>query len=154
MTGFAQGTVNFGGNDLIANAVKINIFVVRYDENGGHKASATFGTAASIQEGYGIEVLSSGEVLVGGRTSGATNFGGGVVGTTGGQEAVLLRLTKICLRGGKSYGSIDHDIILDLELTPSGRLSCRPGRNGTRPGNGCTQRERHAPQRPARCRHP
>ena len=33
-----------------------------------------------------------------------------------------MRLTEdLAYAGGKSYGSIDHDIILDLELTASGK---------------------------------
>lgn len=122
VTGYAAGTVNFGGNDLIANPTKGNMFVVRYSSGGSHLASATFGTAASVQSAYGIDVLEGGDVLVAGGTASPTNLGGDVIGINGGQDAVLLRLDSDLVHvASRAYGSLTNDVLIDVGVDDDGR---------------------------------
>jgi phenylpropionate dioxygenase-like ring-hydroxylating dioxygenase large terminal subunit len=122
VTGYAEGTVNFGGSELIANDSQGNMFVVRYAKTGGHVASATFGSAASRQNGRGIRSLADGGTLVAGSTSGVTNLGGGILGTGSGGDAVVLRLDKDLVHvASRSFGSIGLDRFFDLIVDADGK---------------------------------
>lgn len=63
----------------------VNAFLRTYDAGGGQEWSATFGDALAVDEARGIAFDSSGNVYVGGQTSGSLT----VAGSLGGQDGFL-----------------------------------------------------------------
>jgi hypothetical protein len=74
VTGNFQGTVNFGGSDLIS-AGSYDIFLAKYDTNGNHLWSKGFGST-NIDFGHSVTVDSAGNVIATGTFYGVVNFGG------------------------------------------------------------------------------
>jgi hypothetical protein len=81
LTGWIQGTVDFGGGPLTSAGFK-DIFVAKFDPNGNHVWSQRFGDA-SRQEGESVAVDSSGNVVVTGVFYGTVDFGGGPLTSAG-----------------------------------------------------------------------
>lgn len=75
LTGWFQGTVDFGGGPL-TSAGDRDIFVAKLDDAGGHSWSKSFGDA-SEQTSYGVAVDGEGNVFVAGAFRGTVDFGGG-----------------------------------------------------------------------------
>jgi len=53
VTGWFQGTVDFGGGALTSAGLD-DIFVAKFDPNGNHVWSQSFGDASDDQEGHGV----------------------------------------------------------------------------------------------------
>jgi hypothetical protein len=75
VTGFFEGTVNFGGGDLTSAGLE-DIFVAKFDAGGNHIWSKRFGDGLT-QAARGVTVDGSGNVFVTGNFAGTVNFGGG-----------------------------------------------------------------------------
>jgi hypothetical protein len=112
-TGFFAGSIQLGAQPQSSHSSKggNDIFVVKYDSNGTHVWSKTFGDSAS-QVGLGIAVDASGSVVVTGRMTGTVNFGGGALTGTGASNGFLVKLdpqgnhlwSKIIGAGGENAG--------------------------------------------------
>lgn len=90
ITGDIEGAMtNFGGGAL-ASAGLSDIFVAKFDMNGGHLWSKKFGDAA-LQSGQGVAAGPNGEVVIVGYFQGAVNFGGGALTTSGGADIFLAK---------------------------------------------------------------
>jgi hypothetical protein len=74
VTGNFQGTVNFGGGDLVS-AGGTDIFVAKYDAAGVHQWSQRFGSTGS-ESGSSVAVAAFGAVVVTGQFEGTVDFGG------------------------------------------------------------------------------
>ncbi|WP_437971438.1 hypothetical protein WMF04_19970 [Sorangium sp. So ce260] len=86
VTGYFDGTVDFGGGPLVSTG-NGDAFVLKLDPLGNHVWSRRFGDLShviAIQAGLTIAADASGNILVGGRFGGTTDFGGGPM--TGGQD--------------------------------------------------------------------
>ncbi|HEY3169506.1 MAG TPA: hypothetical protein VGK08_00755 [Thermoanaerobaculia bacterium] len=89
VTGYFQGTANFGGQNL--NSAGANdAFAARYDVNGGHVWSVAWG-ASSEDRGSGVATDSQGNVVVTGTFTNAVNFGGGAIANSGGADIFLVK---------------------------------------------------------------
>ncbi|MFO0760745.1 MAG: nucleotide-binding protein [Byssovorax sp.] len=92
VTGSFNGTMNFGGGNLVS-AGGADIFVAKYDGmTGNHLWSKSFGDAQLDQAGRGITCDSVGNVIVTGGFEGTVNFGGGALASAGGLDAFLVKL--------------------------------------------------------------
>ncbi len=76
VTGYFQGTIDFGGGPLISSGAGDDIFVAKYGPNGAHLWSKRFGDAAN-QEALAAAVDSSGNIVITGMFKGTIDFGGG-----------------------------------------------------------------------------
>ena len=74
VTGSFQGTANFGGSNL-TSAGSVDIFVAKYNGNGVHQWSKSFGNTLA-DGGVAIAADRWGSVLVTGSFRGTVNFGG------------------------------------------------------------------------------
>jgi hypothetical protein len=108
MTGTFQGTVNFGGSDLITVGTQ-DIFIVKFNANGEHVWSFNFGDNLS-DYGRAIRVDDAGNVFLTGAFSGSMSFGGITLVSKGGLDAFLVKFdgdgTHVW---SKSFGSASNE---------------------------------------------
>ncbi len=92
VTGWFQGTVDFGGGPL-TNAGgfdSFDIFVAKYDAAGAHLWSQSFGDTDS-DRGSAIAVDADDNVLVTGRFQGTVDFGGGPLTSAGSTDIFVTK---------------------------------------------------------------
>ncbi|MBI1956110.1 MAG: SBBP repeat-containing protein, partial [Acidobacteria bacterium] len=93
VTGFFNGTVDFGGGGL-TSAESNDIFVAKYSgAEGSHLWSKRFGST-STDQGLGVAVDSSDNVVVTGLFTGTVNFGGGNLTSAGAEDIFLVKLLR------------------------------------------------------------
>ncbi|MGD8414750.1 MAG: hypothetical protein PVF33_10980, partial [Candidatus Latescibacterota bacterium] len=85
LTGNFVGTVDFGGGPLVSAGGGGNVFVAKFDENGGHVWSRSFGDIFG-QYGRGAGADGSGNVFVTGSFVGTVDFGGGPLTSANGTD--------------------------------------------------------------------
>ncbi|HKW13024.1 MAG TPA: SBBP repeat-containing protein, partial [Candidatus Krumholzibacteria bacterium] len=90
-TGNFEGTVNFGGGNLVS-AGGYDMFLAKYDPNGVHVWSRRFGGSGGDQ-GSGVAVDGSGNVVVTGAFEGTANFGGANLVSAGSGDIFLAKYT-------------------------------------------------------------
>jgi len=95
ITGFINGSVNFGGGP-IASAGGPDIFMARFNPAGGHLWSQRFGSSNAIQDqvGNSVAVDAPGNVIITGGFGSTVDFGGGTLQGQGGQDAFLVKFTN------------------------------------------------------------
>ncbi len=107
MTGWINGSANFGGGALNGN--NVDVVVVKLDKNGGHLWSHAYGNG-NLQGGHGVVVDGNGNVIVVGYLNGSVNFGGGAVGPAGSSIFIL----KLDQNGNhvwsKTFGSTQNEL--------------------------------------------
>lgn len=89
VTGFFNGTVNFGGANL-PSAGSEDIFVAKYDASGAHLWSQRFGSTG-LDQGEEVAVDPLGNVVVSGPFNGTVNFGGSNLTSGGGIDIFLAK---------------------------------------------------------------
>jgi len=92
VTGYFQGTVNFGGGSL-SSAGATDIFLMKYSAAGAHVWSKRFG-GASDDRGTGVAVSGTGDVVVTGYFNATADFGGGAQVSTGGSDIFLAKYSS------------------------------------------------------------
>jgi len=109
VTGRFAGSVDFGGGAL-ASAGGQDVFLAKYSSSGAHIWSKRFGGTLG-DRGNGVAVDGSGDVVVTGNFSGAIDFGGGSLISSGSQD---LFVAKFSATGGHLWskrfgGSLQFD---------------------------------------------
>lgn len=89
ITGYFSGAVNFGGG-LLTSAGNYDIFLAKFDSDGGHIWSKSFGDA-SDQSARSVTCDGSGNVVVTGDFYGSTNFGGGALTSAGSRDIFIAK---------------------------------------------------------------
>jgi hypothetical protein len=89
MTGHFQGTVDFGGGAYTSQG-SYDIFIARFNSDGGHLWSDYFGDA-SEQVPRGVAVDASGNAVITGYFSGTLDFGGGGAASAGGSDIFVAK---------------------------------------------------------------
>src|SRR5678816_4410899 len=84
MTGYFNGTVNFGGSNLVSSGGN-DIFVAKYNSAGIHQWSQRFGSTTN-DEGRAVAVDGSGNIFVTGYFTGAISFTGSGLISAGGND--------------------------------------------------------------------
>jgi len=111
VTGFFQGTVDFGGGGL-TSAGELDIFVAKFSgADGSHLWSKRFGSTA-FEEGREVAVDGSGNVVVTGLFEGTVDFGGGGLTSVGRYDRHDIFVAKFSGANGshlwsKRFGSAD-----------------------------------------------
>jgi hypothetical protein len=121
VTGTFQGTVNFGGADLVS-AGGGDLFVAKFDAAGNHKASARFGDA-SDQLGYAVAMDAQGNVVVTGALWGSIDLGGtlGTLTSAGDSDVFVLALDPLLVPvWGKRFGDTSQQIAYGVTLDAAG----------------------------------
>ena len=95
------------------------LFVAKYNSNGNLQWRKELGLNAHA-EGLGIVASNNGDIYVSGKFSGAANFGGGMTGSLGGFDLVLLKLNAAgdfiwSRTAGSGESDAINDICLDYE---------------------------------------
>jgi hypothetical protein len=120
-TGQFQGTVDFGGGNLVS-AGGTDIFLVKYNPNGVFRWSQSFGdTGTDI--GYSVAVDGSGSTLVTGLMSGTVNLGGSDLASAGGNDIFLAKhSTDGAHLWSQRYGSTGEDNGNEVATDASGNV--------------------------------
>jgi uncharacterized protein (AIM24 family) len=90
ITGFFENTVNFGGGVLTSAGGGNDIFVAKFDANGGHIWSRRFGDTDD-ESGYGVAADGSGNDIVTGSFQDTVDFGGGTLTSAGGDDIFVAK---------------------------------------------------------------
>jgi len=89
VTGYFEGSVDFGGGALVSNG-SIDLFLVKYSPLGGHLWSRSVGSSAT-ESGVDVAVDASGGILLTGYVGGTVDFGGGDLTGPGGADTFLAK---------------------------------------------------------------
>src|SRR5215831_14758784 len=92
VTGYFMGVVDFGGGIIYSAYSGMDTFLVKYSGTGAHVWSKNF-WSDSDDEGTGIALDGSGNIVLTGRLLGGINLGGGVFNTVGGGDIYLAKFT-------------------------------------------------------------
>ncbi|MBI4702987.1 MAG: nucleotide-binding protein [Deltaproteobacteria bacterium] len=93
LTGYYQGSVDFGGGPLPSNNSSLDIFIAKYDKTGKHLWSKRFGNWSS-QYATAVAVDAGGGVCLAGYFQSAVDFGGGSLWSVGGGDLFVAKLDK------------------------------------------------------------
>jgi hypothetical protein len=93
MTGFYQGTVDFGGGQIFTAVGSNDIFLAAYDYLGDVLFAKSFGDVAA-QNATAVAVDSQGNVVITGDIAGTTDFGGGGLVTAGLADLFVAKFDK------------------------------------------------------------
>jgi chitodextrinase len=118
VTGYFQGTVNFGSGSL-TSAGGTDIFLMKYSASGAPVWSKRFG-GVSDDRGVAVAVSGTGDVVATGYWGATADFGGGPVVNTGGADIFLAKYSSTGAYAwskvwGTSYGygDVPHGVALD-----------------------------------------
>ena len=119
ITGYFEGTVDFGGGDVTAAGNK-DIFILKLNSSGTFQWVKTYGSTSS-DYGYGIAVDSSGNSYTTGTFEGTVDFGGGDVTSAGGSDIFVLKLNSSgTFQWVKTFGGPAADYGYGIAVDSSG----------------------------------
>ena len=81
-TGQFDGTINFGGGDLLGGSSNENIFLTKLDGANGNQVWAKSFGDLDDQIGYSVAADNKGNIVLTGTAAGKTDFGGGLLGSS------------------------------------------------------------------------
>lgn len=87
LTGSFDGTVNFGGSNLVSQGS--DIFLAKYNGGGVHQWSQRFGAAGN--DSGSMVATNAGDVFIAGTSSGTVDFGGGSIPGIGQDDAFMAK---------------------------------------------------------------
>ncbi len=121
VTGYFQGTVNFGGADLVSVGTS-DVFIAKYNANGVHQWSKRVG-GVSPEQSYGIAVDLSGNVVVAGFFQGTANFGGADLVSAGANDIFVARYNASGTHlWSKRFGGTSNDLANGVATDNSGNV--------------------------------
>lgn len=121
ISGFFNGTVDFGGGPLVSAGVA-DIFLAKYNARGEHQWSKRFGGTLD-DRGTSIAIDASGNVALTGYFQGTINFGLGNLVSIGGFDVFLARFTTHGAHlTSARYGSTGPDAGLAIAADASGNV--------------------------------
>jgi endonuclease V-like protein UPF0215 family len=119
ITGYFQGTVDFGGGD-VTSAGSDDIFVLKLNSSGTFQWVNTFG-GTSYDVGYAITVDSSGNSYITGNFQGTVDFGAGNVTSAGTDDIFVLKLNSSgTFQWVKTFGGTSSDAGYGITVDSSG----------------------------------
>jgi hypothetical protein len=120
VTGFFGGGVDFGGGSLTSAGLE-DIFVAKYDSSGTHQWSQRFGSTG-YDDGYGVAVDASGEVVATGVFEGTADFGGGDLISAGYSDIYVAKYNAIgAHEWSQRFGGTADDYGEDVAVDGSGK---------------------------------
>jgi hypothetical protein len=130
ITGLFEGTVDFGGGGLVS-AGGYDIFLAKYDADGIHRWSRSFG-AFGPDVGNSVAVDGSGNAIMTGYFNGTVDFGGGNIAGAGGGDIVLAKYTTSgAHQWSLGMGGTALDFGQSVAIDASGHVVVSGGFSGT-----------------------
>jgi hypothetical protein len=121
VTGLFYGTIDLGGGAVSSAPNAVNCFVAKYSPTGAHLWSKRLSSALGLDEGMGIAVDSSGNVLVAGMLYQTSNFGGSNLTSAGSADAFLVKLSPTGTHlWSKRVGGSAEEFVYGLAVDGSG----------------------------------
>jgi hypothetical protein len=121
ITGELRGSVDFGGGAITGSGV-YDAFAAKFDANGNHLWSKTFGVQWE-HRGLAVVADTMGNVILAGEMSGDIDFGGGALTATDPSDAFLAKLGPDGHHiWSKAFGGSNYQGIESLALTPTGDI--------------------------------
>ncbi|UQA62118.1 SBBP repeat-containing protein [Polyangium aurulentum] len=121
LTGWAGGTVDFGGGALPGGGA-LDVFVASLDGGLGHRFGKRYGDGPD-QRGYGIAVDAKGRVLVIGTFDGKVDLGGGPLASAGKGDVLVAALDE---NGNhlfsERFGNAEDQSGQGIAVAPDGRV--------------------------------
>jgi hypothetical protein len=120
LTGYHQGSINFGGGSMVVNGGS-DVYVAKFSTLGEHIWSKHFG-GIYADRGVGISTDSNGNVFIFGAFTTSIDFGGGSINDSygGGGDAFLVKLssngTHIWSKALNSPGSYDQPNAMSIDF--------------------------------------
>ncbi|HEU4365582.1 MAG TPA: SBBP repeat-containing protein [Candidatus Krumholzibacteria bacterium] len=108
ITGAFEGTVDFGGGNLVNPGGGADLVLAKYDENGAHVWSQAFG-AVGTQLGRALTTDAAGNAILAGFFQGSVNFGGGPLVAS----SVDIVLAKYAVNGAHIWSKKLGDVASD-----------------------------------------
>jgi Beta-propeller repeat len=119
--GSYRGGINFGDGELINSGGK-DIFLAKYNSEGGHVWSQRFGNSDD-QEIRAIDVDTYGNIYITGLFQGTLSFGGGNLVSAGGYDAFLVKFTSVGNHvWSYSFGDVNTQAGQGLSTGETGKL--------------------------------
>ena len=119
ITGYFEGTVDFGGGDITATA-NSDIFVLKLNSSGTFQWVNTYGST-SDDWGWDIAVDSSSNSYISGYFEGTVDFGGGDVTSAGNPDIFVLKLDSSGVsQWANTYGGTSTDRGYGIAVDSSG----------------------------------
>ena len=122
LTGSFWGTIDFGGGPLSATGTNTDVFAARFDADGNHVWSSSYGDASG-QFGQTIRVDAGGNMFLTGDFAGTIDFGGASLTATGPNEIYLAKLDA----GGnhlwsRQFAGSQAEMYDDMITSPEGSV--------------------------------
>jgi hypothetical protein len=121
VAGYFDGTVNFGGADLVSAGAE-DIFVVKFNAAGAHQWSAHFGDAGG-QFCYSVATDAAGNVYLPCNFTGTVDLGGGVLTSAGSSDIALARFNAAGThQWSQRFGDTNAQYGFSAATDPSGNV--------------------------------
>lgn len=116
-----NGTIDFGGGTF-TSAGGTDIYLARFDINGNHLWSKTFGDG-SDQFGRAVEIAPNGDILICGGFRGSVDFGGGPLNSSGNMDIFMARFDSDGSHlWSRRFGDGSYDECVDMAIDNSGNI--------------------------------
>jgi membrane-bound inhibitor of C-type lysozyme len=120
ITGYYQGTVNFGGS-LLTSAGSNDMYLAKFSKSLGHVWSKSFGDATGSQVGMGVGTGDVEDVFVCGYYSGTINLGGATFTSAGSNDIFLAKFSSAGVhKWSKSFGDASNQVANKIGVSPAG----------------------------------
>lgn len=114
MTGYFDGTVEFGGASLVTAGGR-DAFIVKFSSTGTHMWSMSYGSGYGNDEGHSVAVDGSGNVVLAGEFGNTMNFGGFNLVSNGNSDLFLARFNTFgTLDWAESFGGAGYDSMAEV----------------------------------------
>jgi PKD repeat protein len=119
VTGYVQGTVDFGGGNT-ASLGAIDTFIAKYNSSGAHLWSHRLGST-NAEQGFGVAMDSSGNVFLAGTFQGSVDFGTGVLNSVGSWDILAAKYSPSGVAlWSKAFGDTGDDYAYAVATDSSG----------------------------------
>jgi hypothetical protein len=121
ITGSFRDSINLGGGMLTSNGSQ-DLYVAKYNSNGTHIWSESFGSPQS-DAAVGIAISTSNEALIVGSLGGSINLGGGNLNHAGSNDFYVAKYSSSGAHiWSKTIGSSGDDQAADVDIDGSGNV--------------------------------
>lgn len=118
---FDSPLAEFGGGDFV-NLGGTDVFVARYDEDGGHLWSRTDG-GTSDEQALGVATSTFGQVVIAGFFTGEVDFGSGPHVSLGDNDVFVARYDSLGVGDGSvAAGGTSSDLATDVAVDAAGNI--------------------------------
>ena len=122
ITGTFDGTLNFGGSNLIGSGLSGDIYLAKFNSAGVHQWSQRFGDTNG-QNGASVATDASENVVLTGYSDGTVNFGGGNLTSAGQSDILLAKFNSAGVHQWSSqFGDASSQTAIDVTTDGGGNI--------------------------------